>query len=302
MTQADSPQQKQAKCWCGGTPGPSVHPLYGSCTSCGTQVLLRQLTADELKSFYSEGYWHEFVQNAYNLPAIEERAVNDFYDRLPHYFRMLLRYTRLPESLLEIGCSHGGFLYFCLKNGVRFADGIEVDANICAFARQRFGLPSVIPGFFPDVALPRQRYDVVAGFDVLEHFINPIEVMSAVSDKIGETGICFFLTPCYRGEDQTWDRFRPDEHTFLYTDASVRELYNRSGLEVIDLIPGLYSQDMFIIGRKKGSSAGISAAQPVPVSNLHDKPAVTVIITTRNQPALLNEALDSCTRQTFRPS
>jgi glycosyltransferase involved in cell wall biosynthesis/SAM-dependent methyltransferase len=301
MTPADFPQQKQAQCWCGGVPTASTHPLYGSCTTCGTQVLLRQLSAEELKTFYSEGYWHEFVQNTYNLPAIEERAVNDFYDRLPHYFRMLLRYSPLPGSLLEIGCSHGGFLYYCLKNGVAIADGIEVDANICAFAKKRFGLPSVIPGFFPDVALPRPQYDVVVGFDVLEHFINPIEVMSSVADKIGETGICFFLTPCYRGEDQTWDRFRPDEHTFLYTDASVRELFNRSGLEVIDLIPGLYSQDMFIIGRKKGSGAGIQATQEISSVAIKESIAVSVIITTRNQTSLLKDALDSCKLQTFRP-
>jgi hypothetical protein len=289
--------EKQATCWCGGLPTPSVHPLYGNCPACGTQVLLRQLSAEELKAFYTEGYWHEFVQNTYKLPSIEERAVNDFYDRLPFYFRMLLRYAPLPDSLLEIGCSHGGFLYYCRQSGVRHLDGIEVDANICAFAKKRFNLPSVIPGFFPDVVLPRDRYDVVAGFDVLEHFINPIEVMTAVAGKLDEKGICFFLTPCYRGEDRTWDRFRPDEHTFLYTEAAIGELYRRSGLDVIDIVPGLYSQDMYIIGKKHTATS----APATPAATPSAAP-VSVVITTCNQPGLLAEALESCNRQSAKPA
>jgi SAM-dependent methyltransferase len=300
MTQEQQSRETQATCWCGGGVGPAAHPLYGTCKRCGTQVLLRRLTPDELKAFYSQGYWHEFVQNTYKLPTIEERAVNDFYDRIPFYFSMLLRYAALPKTLLEIGCSHGGFLYYCHKNGVATVDGIEVDANICAFARQRFCLKSVIPGFFPDVTLPRERYDVVAGFDVLEHFLDPIAVMSSVGDRLGGGGICFFLTPCYRGEDQTWDRYRPDEHTFLFTENSVRDLYGRSGLEVIDILPGLYSQDMFIVGRKKTASSSSVPAGSQVLPGQTAGPTVSVIVTTRNRPDMLDEALSGLSQQTYK--
>ena len=289
-----TPQVSSARCWCGGATTPAAHPLYGTCTRCQTQVLLRQFSAEELKAFYSADYWHDFVQGTNKAPSIEERAVNDFYDRLPFYFRMLLRYTSLPKSILEIGCSHGGFLYYCRKCGVPVVDGIEVDPGTCAFAKDRFGLDGVVPGFFPDVALPRERYDVVVGFDVLEHFIDPLEVMTAVAQKIDEKGICFFLTPCYRNEDQSWDRYRPDEHTFLYTEQAISELYDRSGLEVVDLLPGLFSQDMYIVGRKK--RAGI---QKISQRSAGTSQPVSVIVTTNNHLDLLDSALRSIVTQTM---
>jgi len=285
----------EASCWCGGRCKPSVHPLYGQCNECGTQVLLRKFTTDELKDFYSKDYWHEFVKTAYNLPTIEERAINDFYDRIPFYLNLLFRYIKNPQTLLEIGCSHGGFLYFCQKNGIGFVEGIEVDINTCNFAKKRFGLTNITCGFFPDVNLSCSDYDVVVAFDVLEHFINPLQVMKAVAKILNEKGICFFLTPCYRGEDHTWDRFRPDEHLFLYTEDSVKKLFEKCDLEIIDIFPGLYSQDMFIVAKRKADT----------FSNIKitsEKANLSLIITGKKDSNFLIEALNSCVAQTIKPS
>lgn len=238
-------------CWCGGELGQSVNPLYKTCRCCGTQVLEKLYTEEELKHFYSrDGYWHDRQVQVFSFPPIEERAVNDFKDRIPVWYQVLSLYNKAPRRLMEIGCAHGGFLHYCRERGAREVVGVEVDPGTCEFAKQRFNLPYVVAGLFPKVNLPFGDFDAITGFDVIEHFIDPVEGLQGVADNLADDGICFFQTPCYRGEGGDWVQFKPAEHTFLYTEQSIRLLFQRTGLEVIDIHRGYFKDDMFVVGRK----------------------------------------------------
>src|SRR5205085_8174685 len=127
----------------------SVHPLYGQCTRCGTLCLRQRPSPDQLKQYYGvERYWHEHQTKECGYPPIEERAVNDFSDRIPVWFRGLKELKPNAKRLLEIGCAHGGFLHHARENGVADVVGVEVDEGTCAFARERFNLPHVVSGLF----------------------------------------------------------------------------------------------------------------------------------------------------------
>lgn len=241
------------RCWCGGTLAPSIHRDYGKCTSCGTLVSLRQTSDVQLSSFYSfDGYWHDHVSESLGYPSIEERAVVDFADRIPVWYNIVASYAKNPRSILELGCSYGGFLDFCRKRGVARVAGIEVDEATCHFAKQRFGLQNVVSGLFPHVDLPQRKFDVITGFDLLEHLQDPVEAMIAVRDMLNDGGIFFFQTPVYRGEDDKWERFQPNEHLFLFDEDNVKKLFRQTGLHILDILPAINFDDMFIIGCKEG--------------------------------------------------
>lgn len=250
----------QKRCWCGGILGPSLHPEYGKCSSCGTLVSLRQVTHDDLSSFYSfKDYWHDHVSESLGYPSIEERAVLDFADRIPVWYNIVASYSRNPGSILEIGCSYGGFLDFCRMRGIKDVVGIEVDEATCKFARRRFGLQNVVSGLFPDVELPITEFDVITGFDLLEHLQDPVSAMNTVKNMLNDGGIFFFQTPVYRGEDDKWERFQPSEHLFLFDERNVRKLFEQAGLRILDILPAINFDDMFIIGCKDGQAApGVS--------------------------------------------
>jgi glycosyltransferase involved in cell wall biosynthesis/ADP-heptose:LPS heptosyltransferase len=239
-------------CWCNGQLKDSVHPLYGQCQDCGTLVLRQQPTKKQLKEFYGfDGYRHNHQVNVSGYPAIEQRAANDFGDRIPVWYQLLRRCKPQLESLLEIGCAHGGFLSYCYERGVKNVVGVEPCEQTCKFARSRFNLPYVISGLFPDVSLPFENFDAVVGFDVVEHLLDPLSAMQKVADLLNDNGIYIFQTPCYRGEGHEWVQFRSNEHIFLYNSQSIRRLFSCAGLEVMEELPGYFPDDMFIIGRKK---------------------------------------------------
>lgn len=240
------------KCWCGGCLTDSVHPLYGLCEECGTFVLKELLTEDRLKEFYTvDGYWRNHVVQVSKHPPIEQRAVSDFNDRIPVWYQVATKHKQYPETVLEIGCSHGGFLHYCREHGVKNIVGVEVDEATCAFARKRFSLPYVCSGLFPNVALPFETFDIITGFDVIEHFVAPVDALRVVSNTLKDNGIFVFQTPCYRGEGKEWEQFRPEEHLFLFTQHNIRRLCEEAGLEIIEILPGYFRDDMFVIGQKK---------------------------------------------------
>jgi len=253
----------QARCWCGGELARSTHPLYGKCTTCGTQVLKEMLSEEKLREFYTMGgYWHEYQNVLANFPTIEQRSVNDFQDRIPVWHQLLSRYNAAPERLLEIGCAHGGFLSYCRERGAKNVVGVEVDQNTCSFAKTRFNLPHVVSGLFPDVALPFQKFDMITGFDVIEHFRDPKRGISAVAEHLADDGMFIFQTPCYRGESANWQQFKADEHLFLYNEQSVRELFAQCGLTITEILPGYFRDDMFVVGRKSEAVKRILFLRP----------------------------------------
>ena len=249
---ASSQVAVERNCWCGGFLEPSVNPFYGKCEQCGTLVLKRTPTAEDLKKYYSlQGYWYEHQLRDCGFPDIEKRATADLADRIPVWHSLLTQAKSKIASLLEIGCAHGGFLNYCRERGVQKVVGVEVDEDTCRFAREHFNLPHVCAGLFPTVELPLERFDAVAGFDVLEHFLDPITGLKSVASLLGDESVFIFQTPCYRGEDGKWSQFKPSEHIFLYNTSSIRALCERADLEIVDLVPGYFPDDMFVIGRKK---------------------------------------------------
>jgi|YelNatPaOPRAMG01_1025707.scaffolds.fasta_scaffold107650_1 2-polyprenyl-3-methyl-5-hydroxy-6-metoxy-1,4-benzoquinol methylase len=239
-------------CWCGGNLQSSVHELYSKCELCGTHVVKQKYTKEELKKFYTlSNYWHEHQTFVSGFPPIEVRAKNDFNDRIPYWYELVNKYCLQKDTLLEIGCAHGGFLYYCNQNGIKNVVGVEVDEETCKFVRQQFNLPYVYSGLFPNVKLPFLKFDVITGFDVIEHFNDPIEGIKAISNLLSDEGRFIFQTPCYRGENRTWSQFKPAEHIFLYNENSIKQLFIKCGLEIMTILPGYFPDDMFVIGRKQ---------------------------------------------------
>jgi ADP-heptose:LPS heptosyltransferase/2-polyprenyl-3-methyl-5-hydroxy-6-metoxy-1,4-benzoquinol methylase len=238
-------------CWCGGILQNSVHPLYLQCVLCNTHVVKIKYTSQELKEFYTlDAYWHEHQTLISGYPAIEERVISDFNDRIPYWFNLVSKYASKKWNLLEIGCSHGGFLSYCRDHGIQQVVGVEVDVGTCKFAQNYFNLHDIYSGLFPDIKLPIDSFDVITGFDVIEHFADPVAAIKAVRRLLSNGGTFIFQTPCYRGEADTWQQFRPEEHIYLYNEFSIKKLFLECGLEITDIITGCFPDDMFVIGHK----------------------------------------------------
>jgi SAM-dependent methyltransferase len=222
------------RCWCGGALRELAwHPGYGTCESCGGYVNRRPPAVEDLARLYSlDFYWHGRVRTK-GQPPIERRPLLDRTDgRVDYWLGLVERYA--PGLLAEL--SRRG--YECI--------GVEPDPATAAFVSERTGV-EIRAGLFPLDGLP--EVDLFLAFDVLEHARDPQAFLTAASELLSSNGIAIVQTPVDRyphvqppfgdGFAHTFDDV---EHCYLFTDAGIRLLAERSGLDVRSLDERLWMQ------------------------------------------------------------
>ena len=163
--------------------------------------------------------WHDFLQIRAVPARIIQAGLDEHlrcqlgYSHLPRkggggrlverllrpYFRWRARCLLIPSfkhdgRLIDLGCANGGFLSQMAAKGWKDLRGIELVPAAAAAARQaglnvdcdtiEHGLNS-----FPDA-----HFDVIVASMVLEHVVNPFEVVALVRSKLKADGTFLFST------------------------------------------------------------------------------------------------------------
>lgn len=242
------------RCWCGGELLPfKWHSSYGVCAECGGYVNRRPPLLREVKRLYNfDLYWHTRQQLKGN-PAIEHRPVNDRSDgRVDYWLGLIERYGPSTGRVVEVGCAHGVLIAELKARGYKCI-GVEPDEQTAEWTRQNMGL-DVRSGFFPEVDLP--KCDLFLAFDVIEHSPEPEAFMKGAAQLLNPGGVAIIQTPIDRYDYQPpfGDRFEAAfddiEHLFLFTDKAMRELAQRSGLQIASMTERLWLHHEVCVFRK----------------------------------------------------
>ena len=135
---------------------------------------------------------------------------------------------------LDIGCSTG-FVVEAARDAGWQASGLDLNPSAVAFGRKR-GL-ELSEGGLDDHALPEESFDAVSLFDVLEHIVNPGEILAKALKLLKPGGIVFLYVPNYDSASRLllganavfiW----PTHHLTYYTVETLGELLRRHGLEI----------------------------------------------------------------------
>lgn len=129
-------------------------------------------------------------------------------------------------KICEIGCSYGNFLELLrFKGGHTY--GVEIDNNCLESLKERGFLCS------KEIDLS-QKYDIVCMLQLLEHIINPSQLLSKIANSICQDGRVLISVPNageYYKIGSSWIGFRVDlEHINYWTLHSLAELLIMHGL------------------------------------------------------------------------
>lgn len=247
---------QERRCWCGGSLNETDISNFLQCGTCGTFVVRDYPEKEKLQNLYEQEYW-KTLPKAFDYPTIQERAETDFNDRIPVWYKVLELFSPPPARILEIGCGHGGFLAYAKDRGYEQVVGIEPDPKVAEFGRGKFKLKHLLSGFFPDVELPHQDYDVVAAFDVLEHLLDPAGCLKAIHGLLRNDGVLILQTPCYRNEGRDWEQFAPEHnHIYIFNRESVELLFQKAGFRVEASLPGYFLHDVIFVATKQTGPKG----------------------------------------------
>jgi len=148
------------------------------------------------------------------------------------------------RSVLDVGCAAGEMGRLLKETGFQRVVGIELDAESAARARQV--LDEVVEGDVERIELPFERgcFDCIVFADVLEHLIEPQEVLRRFRDYLAPEGVVIASIPNVRfagvihnlveGSWRYTDQGILDKsHLRFFTFNEIEKMFGAAGYEIV---------------------------------------------------------------------
>lgn len=179
------------------------------------------------------------VYNSYHRDETYLKEESLFRNIFQKRFNMLQRHLGggfgHPRGgrVLDIGCSTGVFLDLYKEAG---CDTWGVESSGSASVAGEKG-HKIIKGFFENVKLPKNYFDLVILNHTLEHMDDPLRVLKEVHDILKRDGIVFVDVPNAGGLGakllgKDWPYRLPKEHKHQFTKENLSSLFRKAGFDV----------------------------------------------------------------------
>lgn len=218
-----------------------LHGLPGEFTVVRCQTC-RLMRTDPRPTRDSIGFYYPTSYGPYQ-PATSTGEQHSFLS-LGWLAAQLLRLDphRLPAvptgRLLEVGCAAGTFLHKMAVRGWE-VEGIEFSHEAARTARS-FGFP-VHPGSVETAPEPIRPYDLVVGWNVLEHLHDPISVLERLHKWTKARGWLALSVPDASAWEfkifrDKWYALHLPNHLYHYTPNTLRAVLARCGWRIERLL------------------------------------------------------------------
>ena len=172
----------------------------------------------------------------------DEKPANYYQNVRPE----MMAYVPADSSrVLEVGCGEGEFGWRVKQSGAVEVWGIELVEARARLAATR--LDKVLVGDVADLVgqLPSGHFDAVVFNDVLEHLVDPFEVLRRVRPSLSEGGVVVSSIPNVRFFPvayglAVYGEWEYDEsgildrtHLRFFTGRSIQRMYERLGYEIL---------------------------------------------------------------------
>jgi SAM-dependent methyltransferase len=148
-----------------------------------------------------------------------------------------LRALRPAGDLLDVGCYAGTFLTLAREAGFRVT-GLELSRWATGIARARLG-GRVARGGLPALPFGPGRFDVVTGWDVIEHLAAPREALAAIHRVLRPGGLLALSTHLLDSAAGRWlgacYPFLQEMHLVHFTRPALGAILEATGFRLLRL-------------------------------------------------------------------
>lgn len=206
------------------------------CSRCAHAWLNPRPTLKELATIYPQHYYSYDYEKKINRIAVSGKAQLD-----RRKLAGLIRYLRaVPQRYLDVGCGTGRFLRMANQLGIPKPSiaGIELEESALASLRAE-GFNVECAGVEDSKLTMEQRFDLITMFHVIEHVADPGDVVNRLAHALTDGGILAIETPNLDSLDarifraRWWGGYHFPRHWHIFTLASLTQLLEKAGLEVI---------------------------------------------------------------------
>lgn len=203
------------------------------CNSCRLVYVSEVLDAEHYIETYQQEEFQEIMaklghtSHEYRV----ERFGNERIEKITSYLE-----KDGPVRHLDIGCSTG-FVVEAATNYGWLSDGVELNPAAVQFARNR-GL-RVNQKSLEDHNV-EYLYDVITLYDVLEHLINPKQIINLVKTKLNKSGLVHIYVPnlncmSYKLTGKDAHFIWPSHHLTYFTPETISNFLKENGFHILDI-------------------------------------------------------------------
>ena len=185
-----------------------------------------------------------------------------------HYLDAIERHVS-GGKLLEIGFGDGSFLTLARDRGWE-THGADLSQPSVQRARNELGLPNVEVGTLDTLDYPDNFFDVVAGFNFLEHVANPADTLTTIRRILKPGGVAAIMCPNISGifhlmvgeilgeNDPLKISWCPPDHLSYFNKRNLKILFESVGFKVVEDA----SHHMFTLWRQHEVTIGPQTTTP----------------------------------------
>lgn len=198
------------------------------CRQCSFQYINPRLRGDLILSSYSEGDDPTYVSQLAARERTFRRSLAD-----------IEKMAGAKGRLLDIGTAAGAFVAVAKSQGWE-AEGCEPNRWLAEWGSRHYGI-SIRPGGVLEQSYEPGTFDVITLWDVIEHTLNPREVLERCRDLLKPGGVLIVNYPdagswIARMLGRRWP-FLTSVHLYYFDRATIREMLRSTGFAVESLKP-----------------------------------------------------------------
>jgi 2-polyprenyl-3-methyl-5-hydroxy-6-metoxy-1,4-benzoquinol methylase len=244
------------------------------CEECGLYYFSKLPSEAFLDEYYGKEYFSEVRESRllYQLKSLFSamRALSQFI-----YIRNCAGGIE-GKRILEIGSADGTFLSFFKTAGCAVR-GLESSDYMIGKAREKFDI-ALERLNITDIDPGKERYDIIALPHVIEHLVNPVEILSHCKKLLAPGGIIFIEVPHSPLPEETppeeLSGYLETTHLYNFRLSSLSKLVSISGLETKSSgrffypVPGAFRSSGGFIGKTLmcGSLPGLNPLRAAPLA------------------------------------
>ena len=172
----------------------------------------------------------------------------NLFEKLYHFIRgislkrklkLINSFSSEDKKLLDVGCGTGDFLQIAQQNNWTVS-GIEPNDDARQIANSKTN--KSVYNIEKLLEFPKQGFDVITLWHVLEHLPNLDEQVSILKSLLKENGRLIIAVPNYKSYDAKyyknfWAAFDVPRHLWHFSQESISTLFSKENMKVVKTHP-----------------------------------------------------------------
>jgi 2-polyprenyl-3-methyl-5-hydroxy-6-metoxy-1,4-benzoquinol methylase len=200
---------------------------YRKCPNCELVYPSPRPKLEYIYEQYVSGRFSNTFHELY-LPTADYRMKTIFKERVLDLIKPKVGSGRL----LDIGCSSGHFLKVAKDNNFD-TFGVEPNPDMVQFANKELNLDNIVNGTLEDAKFDDEYFDIITLWDVLEHVVDPYELLVGAHRVLKPGGWIFAYTENYESYNiritgKYSEMVTPDVHLRHYSPKTFKREFEKA--------------------------------------------------------------------------